>query len=177
MAAGVALVFVISLMSVTLIELVGDRPLSGESSGSARHLARGGPASDDGGDDDDDGGDTDGGDPNVPPATAPADATTTTRPGSDGTPTTTTAGSSGRLRCPDGADADVDHDERAARHHHDRRRRTSPGTTTVPVPTTAAPPPAGRAPARSPGRGDVTAVDPVSARGQRRGVRPVTGDT
>lgn len=96
-AAGVALVFVISLASVTLLELVGDRTLGQESSGSAR-TSIGALLFGDGGSDDGTGGGTDdtvdevddgggGDDPASPSTTVPADATTTSQPG--GTTSTT----------------------------------------------------------------------------------------
>ena len=98
-AAGVALVFVISLASVTLLELVGDRTLGNESSGSARTsigallFGDGGSDEDtDGGTDDaedeDDSDDGGGADPVGPSTTVPNDTTTTSQPGAT---TSTTA--------------------------------------------------------------------------------------
>lgn len=95
-AAGVALVFVISLASVTLLELVGDRTLGHESSGSARTsigaLLFGDGGSDEGTDDAEDDDEVDdgggGGDPSSPSTTQPNATTTTSEPGAT---TSTTA--------------------------------------------------------------------------------------
>lgn len=93
-AAGVAIVFVISLASVTLIELVGDRPLSGESSGRRTSVGALLPGR---------GGDSESDSPDAPvttegpvsPAATPSESdsgrgTTTTTTAADGSGTTTT---------------------------------------------------------------------------------------
>jgi hypothetical protein len=132
-AAGAAIVFVISLATVTLIELIGDRPLSGEASGSRRTsvgaLFSGG---DDQGDGDDD---SPGSSPTTEPSTG-SPSTTSSDTGTGGRSTTTTS------------------DPGAATSTAPNSSTTVPPTTattapvatptTVPVPTTAEPaPPAG----------------------------------
>jgi hypothetical protein len=94
LAAGVAVVFVISLVSVTMIEVVGNRTLSGEANGSARTslgaLLPGGDGADDGGTGEGgyDTGEVDG-DPGTSPTTVPGDTTTTSAPAGERTTSTT----------------------------------------------------------------------------------------
>ncbi|MDD9370823.1 MAG: hypothetical protein PV358_11970 [Acidimicrobiales bacterium] len=105
-AAGVALVFVISLASVTLLELAGDKALSRDAGGSARTSIGALFGDDDGGDDTGPGDDVDteaddgsGGTVDRAPAT-PAD------PGSGGTTTSTQPGGTTSTTSTDpGADA------------------------------------------------------------------------
>ncbi len=92
-AAGVALVFVISLGSVTLIELVGDQTLARETSGSRTSIGAllfGDGGSGDGGAEDESDDGTGTGDPSGTSETVPDGETTTSQP-DDTTTTTATA--------------------------------------------------------------------------------------
>jgi len=147
LAAGVALVFVISLASVTLLELAGDKALSREAGGSARTsigaLVFG--DDDDGGDDTGPGDDVDtevddgsGGTLDRAPAT-PAD------PGSGGTTTSTQPGGTTSTTGTDpGADAG---EPTPSTSTTSTTVPTDPATPTTTVPDAQAAPPTTAAPA------------------------------
>lgn len=141
-AAGVALVFVISLLSVTLIELIGDRALSRASSGSARTSVGALLTGDDGGDQDgDDGGDTDEGDRDAPSVTAPSETTTTSAPDDDRTASTTTTAPD------DGTGEQAPTTSTSTTSTTSTSAPPATTTTTVPVPAPAVPTTAPTAPA------------------------------
>jgi hypothetical protein len=150
-AAGVALVFVISLVSVTLLELAGDRALSRDSSGSARTSIGALVFGDDDSDDDtgpsddadteaDDGsGGTDDSDPATPSDSGSRDTTTSTQPGGTTSTTGTDPGADGGEPAPSTSTTST-------------TAPTDPATPTTvpdgqaarpPAPTTAEPAPAG----------------------------------
>lgn len=130
LAAGVALVLVLSLGAVSLLEVVTDGPLAGGTSGgrtSIGALFRG---------DDDDGGESDdGGSGGQPPATTvPAEGAPapTTEPGAGASTTTTEAGRATTTTTP----------ERSASTTTSTTAPPSTTTTTAPsTPSTTAPPP------------------------------------
>jgi hypothetical protein len=141
-AAGVAIVFVVSLATVTLIEAVGDGPLSGETSGAGRTsvgaLLPGGGGSDDDADDTDDTDDTDAIDPGAPVTTVPpagSPSTTADDAGADRSSPTTTA--------PSGTTTSTAPTTSTTAPPTTTTTVPQPTTTTVPVPTTVGPPGAG----------------------------------
>jgi hypothetical protein len=125
LAAGAAIVFVVSLAVVTLVEVVGDRPLSGESSGSGRTSVGSLFA----------GGDGDGA-PDAPATTEPATDPSSTAPSPSGS-----SGQSTTTREPDAGSTTTTTEPPA------KTTTTAPAPTTAPTPTTTAPPAAPAGPA------------------------------
>jgi hypothetical protein len=111
-AAGVAIVFVISLATVTLIEVVGDRPLSGEA---ADHTSIGVPLP---------GGGNEDGRPDAPATTVP----------SAGSPSVSALDDGGEDGNEDGGGSPV-----TAPSPGDATTSTSPATSTTMAPTSTAP--------------------------------------
>jgi len=145
-AAGVALVFVISLASVTLLELAGDKALSRDAGGSARTsigaLVFG---DDDGGDDTGPGDDVDSEADDGSGGTVDRAPATTADPGSGGTTTSTQPGGTTSTTGTDpGADAG---EPTPSTSTTSTTVPTDPATPTTTVPDAQAAPPTTAAPA------------------------------
>jgi len=121
LAAGIAIVFAVSLGTVTLLEVIGDRPLAGESSGGGA-TSLGSLVSNDRSDDGDDGGDAPEPTTESPVTTVPGDDATTTDGGQGGEDDAAEDGSSVTTPAPDGTGGPTD--------------PTDPATSTTTAPTT-----------------------------------------